>query len=718
MTTVRVTAQADFIDRLISTPRAGLLELIWNSLDADATEVVVGLETGQMGGALGVSVTDNGHGLSADLAEAEFGSLGGSWKKRAVTTEGGRALHGQQGRGRFAAYGLGNELQWKTVADSTGGRKLTTIRGVRTSPDQFEIDTMVSSDSLGTEVMVTDLTSAASRYMESDKVLADLTAALAIYISKYHPRVVWRERALDPSSLIENQIEVPLEIEYEGETLSVPLTIIEWNSRIDRALYLCDENGVALEQLAPGIQAPGFIFTAYANWAGFAETPHDLILGESAPEPIPTVIGAVQDALRAHFKARTDEKYIRLVEKWKEEDSYPFDAPTGTEDEAATATRELFDVVAFAASPAVEKVDASARKFSLRLLKEAVQYAPDTLHLLLQEIVSLPEQQAEDLRELITKSSLPNLIKASKKITNRLEFLASLESIINENPLRASLKERSQLHKILVEELWVFREEYALVGNDQTLRTVLNANRHLLDEVQLDDDEIADVVAEGGRVRVVDLILSRTIEQQRDHKEHLVIELKRPDVHIGLKELRQIEDYATMIAGDSRFAETDTRWEFWIIGDKMTPEVRLRARQANHAPGITLQLDSLLNVTVRCVTWAQVIRDAKHRLKFVKDSLDYDPSTKQGLAYLRREHAKFLPAEAVADASAEAVADASAEAVADASAEAVADASADGADTVSSPVDRQDVEEVSAPDDRQDATAGTDAGTDADGDAA
>lgn len=604
---------------------------------------------GAIGGVLGVSVTDDGVGLSADRAAEEFGSLGGSWKKLAATTDGGRALHGQQGRGRFAAYGLGHQLRWDTVADSTEGRKLTTIRGSRTSPDQFDIDSTDSADDTGTRVSVTELSSAAEKYLDSEKVLPDLTAALAIYMSKYHPTVIWRERELDPKALIESQTEIELSVEYDNEKHNVSLTIIEWNTRIDRALYLCDGQGVALEQLAPGIQAPGFTFTAYARWSGFAERPHDLLLRESAPEPIPTVISAVQDALRAHFKARADEKYVRLVEKWKDEDSYPFETPGADEDEASKATRELFDVVAFTAAQAVEKIDPVARKFSLRLLKEAVQYAPDTLHILLQEIVSLPEDQAEDLRALIAKSSLTNLISASKRISDRLEFLTSLESIINDQPLKAAVKERSQLHKILAEELWVFREEYALVGNDQTLRTVLEKHRDLLDEVILDDEEVPDVKDEQGKVRVVDLLLSRVVEQQREHRENLVIELKRPSVHIGLTELRQIEDYATMVANDTRFAGTDTRWEFWIVGDKLTSEADLRSSQANRPKGILLQLDSPVNLTVRAVTWAQVIRDAKHRLKFVRDSLDYDPSTKQGIEYLRREHAKFLPAEALSD---------------------------------------------------------------------
>ncbi|MGO3885361.1 MAG: ATP-binding protein, partial [Mycetocola sp.] len=105
---VRVIAAADHLDRFISSPRAGLLELVWNALDADADEVHVDLQLGGLGGIEALSVRDNGTGLPADRAENEFGALGGSWKRLAQSTPKGRALHGRLGGGRFAAYGLGH----------------------------------------------------------------------------------------------------------------------------------------------------------------------------------------------------------------------------------------------------------------------------------------------------------------------------------------------------------------------------------------------------------------------------------------------------------------------------------------------------------------------------------------------------------------------------------------------------------------------------------
>jgi len=642
MGTVRVTAKADYLDRLISTPRQGLLELIWNALDADATEVHADIQDGDLGGPIAVTVSDNGRGISADRADAEFGSLGGSWKLAARSTEGGRGLHGRQGRGRFSAYGIGHEATWDSVSDSTEGRTRTVITGRRAQPDEFNIRSEKSdAESTGTTVTLSTLPTATTRYVESDRLVEQLTSALAIYLLEYKPRVFWRERELNPSSLIEATTQLSTSVEFEGETLAIPITIIEWKNTVERALYLCNDDGIALATMHPGIQAPGFKFTAYARWNGFAERAHDLLLQDSAPEPIPSIIDAVRETLRAHFKKRFDERFTRLIDEWKAEDSYPF---SGNETKPADkATRDLFDIVAIAAAPAVEKIDAKSRKFSLRLLKEAIETSPETVHSLLEEVLTLTPQEAEELRELIDKTSLSSMIAASRRISDRLEFLSSLEAMVNEPDIKKVMLERSQLHRILAGETWVFREEYALVGDDVTLRTVLKTHRDLLGDVLLTDEDVeAEVAGNDGRVGVVDLMLSKVIAQPQERKEHLIIELKRPSVHVGREQLQQIEDYAFAVATDNRFAGLQDTFEFWIIGDQLNDFVALKARQDNLEPGVTLK-SSNPNITVRAVTWAQVIRDAKHRLHFVQKTLGYDPDSEAGLAYLQRRHSEFLP---------------------------------------------------------------------------
>jgi hypothetical protein len=235
------------------------------------------------------------------------------------------------------------------------------------------------------------------------------------------------------------------------------------------------------------------------------------------------------------------------------------------------------------------------------------------------------------------------IISAARRVTDRLDFLQGIETIVLGPDFRRHLRERSQLHKILATETWIFREEYALTADDNTLRTALRDHIKILGRNDLaPDDASAPVLDEDGREIVVDLMLSRVTEQRRNEREHLVIELKRPTVHVGGAQITQIQNYATTVKNDPRFALVDTRWEFWIVGDVLDSTANDMANQANREPGIiTISPDG--KFVVRAVTWAQVIQDARHRLSFVRTALDYASDTDRGLEYLRREHGRFLP---------------------------------------------------------------------------
>ncbi len=49
-----------------------------------------------------------------------------------------------------------------------------------------------------------------------------------------------------------------------------------------RGLFQCDEHGMALAELHPGIQAPEFSFTAYLRWSGFRDFEAELPTAEVA----------------------------------------------------------------------------------------------------------------------------------------------------------------------------------------------------------------------------------------------------------------------------------------------------------------------------------------------------------------------------------------------------------------------------------------------------
>ena len=77
------------------------------------------------------------------------------------------------------------------------------------------------------------------------------------------------------------------------------------------------------------------------------------------------------------------------------------------------------------------------------------------------------------------------------------------------------LKERSQLHRIIQQNCWLFGEEYNLSVSDKSLTEVLRKHRECLGESIVIDEPVKHVTKERG---IVDLMLSRAIRRHKlDH---------------------------------------------------------------------------------------------------------------------------------------------------------------------------------------------------------
>ncbi|GHF76242.1 ATP-binding protein [Streptomyces griseosporeus] len=65
MGSITLTVEQDHVEGVakLNDPVGAVVELIWNALDADATNVDVAIERDEMGGVSKVTVTDDGHGM-------------------------------------------------------------------------------------------------------------------------------------------------------------------------------------------------------------------------------------------------------------------------------------------------------------------------------------------------------------------------------------------------------------------------------------------------------------------------------------------------------------------------------------------------------------------------------------------------------------------------------------------------------------------------------
>ena len=648
--TFQIQVQDDHLERIAQTrkPILAVAELIWNAVDADATRIDVILIDDDLNGLRAVEVADNGHGIPHAHAEELFTRLGGSWKQsRLHSIKEKRILHGKEGRGRFRAFSLGRVVDWDVrAADPLGALQRYRISMIKDHMRRVVIsDTTLASDGTGSGVTVTVSEAEKEfRSLRDDTALDDLAQIFALYLRQYPKvQISYSGTAIDPQSVEEFSTHYDLpEIETTaGRKLPTSLEIVEWRIKAQRRLFFCDANGFPLDETSPGVHAPGFEFTAYLKSDYFAEllTSNMLDLA-NMDSAVNRCLNNAKEVMREHFRKRAAEKASGLVEEWRKEKIYPYEGePTNVVEKAG---REVFNVLALnvnAYLPEFSTSDEKSKRFQFRLLRQAVEHAPADLARILNEVLDLPTDKRQELAELLDRTTLAAIISASRLVADRLEFLRGLETLVFEKDLKDRVRERTQLHRIVAENSWMFGEQYHLSVDDQSLTEVLK--KHI--EAKGREVEIDTPVKRADRSRgIVDLMFSRNIQLAgAEDREHLVVELKRPNVKIDAEVAAQIESYAFAVADDERFRSVPAKWIFWAVSNDMDRVVARKVSQKDRAHGIIFQ-DEEQRITIWVKTWSQVINDCKARLRFFEEKLNYTPDRDSSLEHLNSTYQKYL----------------------------------------------------------------------------
>ena len=644
----RVEVKGDHLDKVSrSTPILAVSELIWNALDADATRVDVFIKECDLG-IVEVVIRDNGDGIDYHQAEQLFSSLGGSWKSKKVTTPTGRYLHGQEGQGRFKSFAIGRIVDWTTTTALPNGQVgRYTITGRAERKDEFEISdqTLDNNATPGTEVRISELQKQ-FRSLAQSNLLPELQKTFAIYLTKYPKANIYLNgERLDPNQCIESRESRSLpEIQYEGTTYSYELEIIEWKIGSGSEVYLCNASGFPLQKVDKTIRGvSGFSYTAYLKSDHITKLSNQgtLALGEML-ESVVATIDAASAEIKSYFFDRKLTQSSGRIKRWKDENVYPYTTPPTTPIDEAE--RKLFDILALNIADLLsdfERTDLKQKKFQFQLVKSLVEKNPTELQVIMGEVLNLSIEKQKELAELLQEASLSAVISASKMVSDRLKFIRGLEEILYNKEIRDHVKERSQLHRILAENTWVFGDAYSLTVNDESLKRVLEAHAKAIGINTIIDRPVLRI---DGKIGIVDLMLSRGIPRNHaNEREHLVVELKAPKVKVGEAEITQIKRYAYAVADDARFRNLETKWEFLVISSDIDSFAKMELRQANYRDGVIVKTDATsgFDITIRIKTWSELIQECKHRLEFVRAQLNIEIDSGEGLKFLKEKYAEY-----------------------------------------------------------------------------
>ena len=645
MKTIPLSPKQDFLDRVgAAAPIKAVAELIWNSFDAKANCVDVLYKFNGIDGLEEIIVKDDGVGIDSANVEVLFGGIGESWK-RTKSRFGGRTLHGKKGEGRFKAFALGNCVEWRTAYKADDGYKKYTITGMG-NPCSFSYsDRENDSGPSHTEVVISNLKDKGLGSLYSENAYLEFAKIFALYLSK-NPSIelTINGRKIIPFDYFRpavTQALPPVKLP-DGKSYDVALDILDWNKPVERGISLCDSSGIELHSVEARLKAKGLNFTIQLKSDYFTELAKDnrLILEDLEPS-VSSLIEEARECARGYVREKKAEEQASIVAQWKQEEIYPYEEKEYLSP-IERAERQVFDIIGVNVAdylPEFDDADKKQKKFTFRLLAQAITNTPESLQKIITDVLDLKKDAQEELADLLRKTDLTSVIKSAKAVSNRLDFLVGLKNLLFDKETKASLLERDQLHKILEKEAWLFDENFALTVSEATLEDVLALHLEKLGSRTDDDSDVRR--EDGGRGRV-DLMFSLSNRPRIGQIDHLIVELKRPSKKIDMEVLNQIQSYAFAVADDPRFDKRTTHWKFIVVSNELDAYAQKQAHQQNRPVG-QVYVDEDNRIEVWALDWTGVIHDAEARLQFINQSLSYNADRESAKEYLSKKYAQFIP---------------------------------------------------------------------------
>lgn len=620
-----------------STSMRAVGELVSNSFDARATKVTIGLNENELGGVTSILVADNGIGISPTDVRERFVLVG-------VAPNGAPAgpnRFGRFGVGRLAVFRIGGLSEWTSVSkDKKGSRTRVSFKLVQNGNQRIQVTEEVVSKTtpLGTTITVYNLRDSGTEALHAGRLANDLMAQFCSYlIGNPEKTIVVQGETIDVASLVESRRDevIPARGKVPNDAILSHLLLrrnVDKSRLSGQLLFSAKGRTVATEQPEE---------TPTPRYLGIVECPYlDSIVTSNREAIINMDDGFGQlrsDAIRCvhdYAEQFKEEKDRRFIERARQEDFYPFRQPSG--DPVRQVQQAVYDVVLEKVHENINLENMSNRQKQVvfRLLQRSL--VNENLLEILSEVASLSDDDMEKFRRVLEQTTLNSIIKLSSEVTDRIAFLDVLHGLVY-GDVSKFIKERSQLHKILEPNCWLFGQRFYLATSDKSFRTIVAKHRSIAELPNLSREKLNSIE---GAEDIPDLFLAATREYPMDPKVHnVLVELKSPSVPLGRKEVEQIRRYAETILKSDEFDKLSTNWDIFLVSACARDEINRDRKQKDRRPGVLYEWD---NMTVWAFEWSELIAQSRTEMNLVRQHLQQKSKELKVSDYLRSNFPSIL----------------------------------------------------------------------------
>lgn len=629
-------------------------ELINNSIQAKSDLIEINIDYGKTDkldefAINSIEIKDNGHGVSQSQFDDKILEIG------TVSKPGG------QGVGRFGALQIGQNMIIETIAFDNAIEKSTLTRfplnaellkNDKLQNVDFEIEQETYEEKKNSyyKVLINDLYHNQQFDILKKNSLAKefLKENLPNAIFEKYPDIIFNEKIkfkinneiLKKEHFIIGEPKL-LKREYEkasGDKFDIYFQLYNVKLPDNKVKVFFQIENAGLKIVAHEFTYSSDWYTSdLGTWYIYIDTKlfdsdlfRNLNIAELGDKEWKKLREFIKENINEFFKAK-NHRFSNFVEKLQKDKS----TQKVYANKKSDAQVSLFNKTAYFIEndyKLIEK-DEKLRFIIYPLIDRAIQ--DKHFETIVHEILKLSNETKEKLHDLIKRSELEDVIYFSSAIAEKKEFLEFLHNIVYGEVAKV-LRERSQLHKIIEKQLWLFGENYngnPHLWSDRKIGKIIKEIRTIMDYEPTEEDE--NLIEGEGLDDITDLFFFNEKIMDNNSREIMIVELKAPNCAISQKELNQIDKYAYTIETNAGLPVEDVKYKLILISSRLTDFAKSKMKSAydKYRKPFLYDIkkgDNKKNIEVYVMEWKELIENNNRKLTYLSNALQIkDKSVKE-----------------------------------------------------------------------------------------
>ena len=616
-------------------PIEALCEYIWNGFDAGANIVSIELNKNELGLINMITIQDNGSGIAFEDLEIKFQRFNDSTRLVPGEKNNKTLPRGRRGIGRLTFFAFAQRCRWETVYAINDKHFAYHIDMAKDSINQYDDNggkkPQETTEPTGTKVLFTQIDT-----IDKDEVVHVLKTQFFWFLElekKQNYKILVDGEPLVYEDFVEERVK--LIVDEDEYTHKYDITLVKWKEKLGTEysrLYFLDSEGkekyketTKLNRQKDQFYHSVFIESEYFDDFCF-DTPEiegqTAIFANKSDDEYKKIIDFINGKLvsyRKKYLKEASEKYISTLVDSK---VYPeIDRSTVLGEFKRQQLDDLVGTLYIAQPKIFTGLSDENKKIVLGLLNLIMETGDKPeLYKILQQVIDLEEDELKKLSDILRYTSLSNITKTIQLLKDRQEVIQALKEIIFNKEFNAYEVEHVQ--KIVQSHYWIFGEQYNLISAaepdfEQALLGLLKASGKKDKKVRIEHED---------KNKEMDIFM---IKQDRRGNviENVVVELKRPSVKLGEKQLSQVKQYMRVIKSEDRFNSGDSKWTYYLVGNEFDAsgyiEGELENCRSKGDKHLVYETNSGLT-RIYVLKWSELFDELLTRHEYLMDKLKFE----------------------------------------------------------------------------------------------